>query len=81
MQPSANDYANSLVRAGLKRSTASTQALVLAEHIERVLVTKTELRHEVELLRRDVKIWLGATVVSLLGLVGLILEIASRLNK
>jgi hypothetical protein len=53
-------FANTLKEAGVPSAQAEAEAMALSDVLEvnlKELVTKEDLRHEVELLRRDMRAW------------------------
>jgi len=78
-------FANTLKEAGVPSAQAEAEATVLSEVLEvnlKELVTKEDLRHEVDLLRRDIHdmeqrliIKLGALMTVSIGIVAALVKL------
>jgi 2-phosphoglycerate kinase len=78
-------FANALKEAGVPPAQAEAEAIALSELLEvnlKDLVTKEDLRHEVELLRRDMRdmeqrliIKLGALMAFSIGIVAALVKL------
>lgn len=78
-------YANTLKDAGVPSAQAEAEAIALSEVLEvnlKELVTKEDLKHELELMRRDMRdmeqrltIKLGAMMALSIGIVGVLVKL------
>ncbi|MEK7772482.1 MAG: DUF1640 domain-containing protein [Pseudomonadota bacterium] len=77
-------FANALKEAGVPAAQAEAEAMALSEVLEinlKDLVTKEDLRHEVELLRRDMHDMEQRLVIKLGGLMAFSIGIVAALVK
>ncbi len=77
-------FANALKEAGVPAAQAEAEAMALSEVLEinlRDLVTKEDLKHEVELLRRDMRDMEQRLVIKLGGLMAFSIGVVAALVK
>lgn len=77
-------FANTLKEAGVPAAQAEAEATALSEALEvnlKELVTKEDLRHEVELLRRDMRDMEQRLVIKLGGLMAFSIGVVAALVK
>ena len=77
-------FANTLKEAGVPPAQAEAEATALSEVLEvnlKELVTKEDLKHEVELLRRDMRDMEQRLVIKLGGLIAFSIGIVAALVK
>ncbi len=77
-------FANTLKEAGVPPAQAEAEATALSEVLEvnlKELVTKEDLKHEVELLRRDMRDMEQRLVIKLGGLMAFSISIVAALVK
>ena len=62
-------YSHKLQEAGFNQRQAEIQAEELANFVNNDLVTKSYLSQEIQILKKDIIIWLGSTIIVTGGII------------